>query len=86
MACGPREEVLTRCNATLHDPGYGTKRCLNVDWDRMANTLCFHRDRVFGHYGDQLPEPDIGPVSPLPRCRFHGRVLIGPIEKKAASP
>jgi hypothetical protein len=50
MACGPREEVQTRCNSTLHDPGYGTKRCLNVDWDRMANTLCFHRDRVFGHY------------------------------------
>jgi hypothetical protein len=23
---------------------------LNVDWDRTANTLCFHHDRVFGHY------------------------------------
>jgi hypothetical protein len=24
--------------------------CLNVDWDRTAITLCFHYDRVFGHY------------------------------------
>jgi hypothetical protein len=49
-ACGSREEVRTRCNATFHGPRYGTKRCFNVDWERMANTLCFHHDRVFGHY------------------------------------
>jgi hypothetical protein len=35
----------------LHGPRYWTERCLNVDWDRMAKTLCFHHDRVFGPYG-----------------------------------
>src|ERR1700693_4209249 len=45
-----REAVRTGCYAMLHGPRYGTKRCLNVDWDRMANTLCFLHDRVFGPY------------------------------------
>jgi hypothetical protein len=44
------EVVRTRCNATLHGPGYGTRRCLKVDWDRTANTLCFHHGRAFGRY------------------------------------
>jgi hypothetical protein len=36
-------------------PGYGTERCLNVDRHRMANTVCFHHDRVFGHYAVRTP-------------------------------
>jgi|HubBroStandDraft_1064217.scaffolds.fasta_scaffold1253134_2 hypothetical protein len=51
--CGSREKVRPRRNATLHGPNV----VLNVDWDRMANTLCFQHDRVFGHYAASLISP-----------------------------